>query len=338
MILIVMNHMNRSCATSFIEKKSASVPCLKSAVPEVLLITSNSQLALARSLAHIDVVAAELVSGEAPAGCEAEQDLDGIEAVAGVGGGAVMDAAKLRGARLGLPVICIPTVLSTDACFTDTAAVRRDGLVRYVPTGGPAQVVIDEPLLLRAPAAMNALGCCDMLSILTASEDWRRDHGAGSEALRAGRRICQTLLRAEADIAAGTQAGLNAVLEALVAEVCLCRKYGSDRLEEGSEHYFAYALEVRAPGHLHGAFVGLGILFALRLQGREIGRLARFMNTSGIARACLEVPRAAILETLSVMPAFVRAGAYPASVWDGVTLSRADAEELCHDVLSELRP
>jgi glycerol dehydrogenase-like iron-containing ADH family enzyme len=338
MILISENHMTDKYTSTTVKKNNAVVVCSQSVAPKVLLLSSNSQRALAQSLPHIDVVATEIVGGTAPAGCEAEHRLDGVEAVAGLGGGTVMDAAKLRGLRLGLPVICIPTVLSTDACFTDSAAVRRDGAVHYVPTGAPAQVVIDEPLLLRAPAAMNALGCCDVFSILTASEDWRRDHGASSEALRAGRQICETLLRAEDDIAAGTQAGLKAVLEALVAEVQLCRTYGSDRLEEGSEHYLAYALEARAPGHLHGALVGLGILFALRLQGRDIGRLVRFMNATGIARACLEVPRAAIVETLALMPAFVRDGAYPPSVWDAVALTRAEAEELCRDVLSELRP
>jgi glycerol dehydrogenase-like iron-containing ADH family enzyme len=306
---------------------------------KALLVSAKSMLH-ALDNAELRVAASEIVTATEKRNLEAAAPTIAVENVIGIGGGSAMDVAKLRGAQLAVPVTLIPSVLSTDAMFTSSAAIREDGRVCYLPTGAAARVVIDEELLLCAPPSLNALGSCDVLSILTASDDWRRDRAvnASDAVVRDALGVCDALLGAEADIAAGNRRGLRAVLGALQAEVRLCADAGSDRLEEGSEHHFAYALEAHAPRSMHGALVGLSILLSGRLQGQDIERIAGFFNATGIAGHCLRIPRTAVVETLVSMSTFVRDNCYPASVWSRVALNEAQAFRLCDDVLGRLRP
>jgi len=256
-----------------------------------------------------------------------------IAAVIGLGGGSVMDAAKLRGCELGLEVLCVPTLLSTDAFLTSTAAIRRDGAVTYVPTGAPA-VVIDDALLLRAPARLHALGCCDVLSMLTASRDWLLDGCADEAIIAEAALICDALMSAQDEVVSGSREGLHAVLRALEAEVALCARAGTDRVEEGSEHYFAYALERRLPGAMHGTLVGPGILAAALLQGQDVERLRRFMRATGIAATWRGVDAHVLADVVRGMAAFVGRHGYPRSVWNEVELTEYEALVLAEEVLA----
>lgn len=313
--------------------KSQSISDICDARP-TLLVTSPSLMLTAARLSRVNVVATELISSTEWCVLEEKAPLTSVEAVIGLGGGSAMDVARLRGAQLAAEVTCVPTLLSTDAFLTSTTAVRRKGLVRYLPTGPAACVVIDEELLLGAPYRLRALGCCDVLSILTASDDWRSDPAAchSEAAIDAGLQICEDIFAAEDEVAAGSRAGLRAILAALEAEVQLCARYG-DRVEEGSEHYFAYALEQRVPRMMHGTLVGLGILLCRLLQGQPVERLSSFMATTGIAQSWQTVSRRALVETLLSMPDFVREAGYPASVWDRVVLNEAEASALCDHML-----
>lgn len=134
----------------------------------VLLVLSTASVRFGSVIPDINVTRSENISVAEWRHEQAEGQDPSIEMVLGIGGGRVMDAAKLRGAQLGVPVTLVPTVLSTDAFLTASAAVRDEGKVRYVPTLTVERVVIDEALVQSAPAWMNALGCCDVLSILTA--------------------------------------------------------------------------------------------------------------------------------------------------------------------------
>ncbi len=204
------------------------------------------------------------------------------EVVYGVGGGLAIDTAKYVAAANELPLIAIPTILSTDAFLTDATGVRENGCVQYLRTKTPDTVIVDMDLLCNAPAAMRASGAAEILSIATALWDWQEAEKMGEnssdqqitpQAVAIAETLLQTLLENAREIGSGTPKGLKLLLDLLCMEVQLCHLCGHSRVEEGSEHYFTYALEkhltsANSENLLHGELVGLGILLMAALQSQ----------------------------------------------------------------------
>ena len=222
------------------------------------------------------------VNGNTTAAMAALADGCEGEVVYGIGGGLAIDTAKYVASTNGLPLIAIPTILSTDAFLTDATGVRENGCVQYLPTKTPDTVIVDMDVLCSAPATMRASGAADVLSIATALWDWQEAEKMGKnpsdqqitpQAVAIGETLLQTLLENAREIGNGTPDGLKLLLDLLCMEVQLCNLCGHSRVEEGSEHYFTYALErhltsASSGDILHGELVGLGILLMSTLQSQ----------------------------------------------------------------------
>ena len=107
-------------------------------------------------------------------------------------------------------------------------------------------------MLCKAPAAMRASGAADVLSIATALRDWQEAEKMGANApdqrlmpqtINIAETLLQTLLENAREIGSGTPDGLKLLFDLLCMEVQLCNLCGHSRVEEGSEHYFTYAIE-----------------------------------------------------------------------------------------------
>jgi glycerol-1-phosphate dehydrogenase [NAD(P)+] len=201
------------------------------------------------------------------------------EVVYAVGGGLVADAGKYMAFMLGLPLVVLPTALSVDAFFTAVAGIREQGMVRYIEARPPDQVIIDFDIIANAPPQIRAAGITDVLSILTASWDWQFAHQkglnpAGMEFIPWVYENAQSILRGAMDCAEaagrGEHSGLKQLLDCLCMEVQLTNQVGHARLEQGSEHYFAFCAEQFAgPAWPHADLLGPGILHMARLQGQD---------------------------------------------------------------------
>ena len=244
------------------------------------------------------------------------------EVVYGIGGGLAIDTAKYVAATNGLPLVALPTILSTDAFLTDATGVREKGCVRYLASKAPDTVVIDMDILCKAPAAMRASGAADVLSIATAMWDWQEaekmgenppEHRITPQIIDIGSTLLQTLLDNAREIGRGTPTGLKLLLDLLCMEVQLCHLCGHSRVEEGSEHYFVYAIENRltpaketgtgsAHGNgsvvLHGELVGLGILLMSVLQSQPWTQYRHALECLQINYRPSVVSTDAIAETL----------------------------------------
>jgi len=246
------------------------------------------------------------------------EDLTG-DVIYAVGGGVAVDAAKYVGFKTGRPVVSLPTAMTVDAFFTWASGVREAGCVRYVETGPPERVVIDLDVLGSAPDTLRAAGVCDLLSIVTGSWDWRfaRDH----DQLDASTRyqgwaddVAKSILNAAIDCAEaagrGDADGLKQLVDGLALEVQLCNQVGHSRPEEGSEHYFAYAVENQIADPLpHGDLVGPGIVLMARIQGQETSLLERALKEARVPLTSL--PEQAILGTLEQLPKYVQTHGLP---------------------------
>lgn len=241
------------------------------------------------------------------------------EVLYAVGGGLAVDAAKFLACACALPLVCLPTALSVDAFFTWASGVRADGCVRYIVTRPPDLVLIDYTVLAEAPPSLRAAGICDVLSIATGSWDWRLAEERGQNPptmcyLAWADRIAAAILAAALDCAEaagrGDCDGLKQLADCLALEVQLCNQIGHSRPEEGSEHYFAYAVEnVLGKGLPHGDLVGPGIVLMAQAQGQDVAPLHRALDVCHIPLD--RIPPIVVRQTLAELPAYVRRHALP---------------------------
>lgn len=231
-----------------------------------------------------------------------------------VGGGLAVDAAKYMAAQRGLPLICMPTAISVDAFLTWASGVRKDGCVHYLETKPPDLLVVDLDVIAAAPASIRAAGICDVLSIATGSWDWRfaGEKGVnppGMEYVPYVDRIATGILQGVYDCAEaagrGDAEGLKQLLDCLALEVQLCNQIGHSRPEEGSEHYFAYAVEnALGEGLPHGELVGPGIMLMAERQGQDVAPLRRALEACNIPLDT--IPDDVVESTLDNLPEYVR--------------------------------
>jgi glycerol-1-phosphate dehydrogenase [NAD(P)+] len=186
-----------------------------------------------------------------------------------------MDCAKYLAWKRGARLILIPSIASVDACVTHLVAVREDGRVRNIGHAQAERLLIDYTLISAAPPRLNRPGAADVLSIHTASFDWRLGHEKTGEAYnediaRRCANVVDELEQSAADIRDVGHAGIRKLIELFEDENDLCLELGAYRPEEGSEHFFAYNAEHATGKHfIHGELVNLGILLMSRLQGNR---------------------------------------------------------------------
>ncbi len=249
-----------------------------------------------------------------------------VEVIYGVGGGLVADCAKYIGWVNKLPVVLVPTALSVDGFFTSLVAVREGGTVQYVTTGPAESVIIDWDLISGAPAHLRGTGICELLSIVTGLLDWRyaaernkttqdtrfQPWAAG---LAAG--IAQQAFKIAEGVGQGKVESLRNLLDLMCTEVALTGQIGHNRPQEGSEQYFAYAIEGKtASGHgvPYADLVGPGILIASALHGQDINPIRDTIQSAGIRLD--QLSPSDIEETLRNMPAYVRKHDLPYSIFN----------------------
>ena len=258
---------------------------------------------------HWDVL---MESGGLPPGQEQASAFDSVEIVYAVGGGLVADAGKYIAMKLDLPLVVLPTALSVDAFLTYASGIRRDGCVYYIETKTPESLILDVDVIASAPAAIRAAGITDVMSIATGSWDWKFAHEQGKNPL--GMEFipwiyenAQSILRGVLDCAEaagrGDRDGLKTLYDCLAMEVQLCNQAGHARPEEGSEHYFAYAVE-NEMGHglPHGDLVGPAILLMAHLQGQDTVHLEKALKACNIPLH--NIPPGMVDRTLKILPAY----------------------------------
>lgn len=290
------------------------------------LLTANPRsLARAESL-DADVLDALLRTPEA---------LDGVSRVIGLGGGTAIDTAKYLAYRTGLPLILVPSVLSVDAPFTDTAAVRREGRIHYTGHIVPEAVVVDAALIRTAPVSLNRGGVGDILSIHTALYDWRLAHQRTGEPYDAAiaqqsASLLKRLRAQSGEIYAVSDAGIRLLTELFCEEVYLCLQVGSSRPEEGSEHHLLYTLEyLSGRTYLHGAAVTLCALLMAYLQSNAPDSLRDLADACGVEYQAIlaGAGETALLQALLRAPDYAREENLPYTVLMELPLTESRARE-----------
>ncbi len=205
---------------------------------------------------------------------EAEEAARDSGFLVAVGGGRVIDTAKIAAFNLDLPFISIPTAASHDGIASARASVPGvgDGSLEAEP---PIAIVADTGVIAAAPHRLLASGCADIISNYTAILDWELSHRLRgeevSEYAAALSRMTAELLVKDADtIKPNQESSAWTVTKALVSSGVAMSIAGSSRPASGGEHKFAHALERLEPGKaLHGEACGVGTIITMYLHGGD---------------------------------------------------------------------
>jgi glycerol-1-phosphate dehydrogenase [NAD(P)+] len=217
-----------------------------------------------------------------------------VASVIGIGGGVAIDVAKYFGWRANLPLFQVPTSMSVNAPFAHRAAVRENGILRYVGFKQPEIVYVDYDVIQSAPLHINRSGVGDIVCYYTARWDyefaqrtghvepkWPYDQGWVDEA----QGVLNSVLNATQDIHDVSDKGVYTLMNALRWGGAAFNNNGwNPRPIEGSEHTFFYSLEhlTRKP-YLHGQIVSLGVLLMSYLQDNDPNFIKGKLDEMGVA-------------------------------------------------------
>ncbi|GGV08299.1 glycerol dehydrogenase [Streptomyces filipinensis] len=211
------------------------------------------------------------------------------DAVVGLGGGKIIDCAKFAAARIGLPLVAVPTNLAHDGLCSPVATLDNDAGRGSYGVPNPIAVVIDLDVIREAPARFVRAGIGDAISNINAVADWELSHRVNGEkidglAAAMARQAGEAVLRHPGGI--GDNGFLQVLAEALVLSGISMSISGDSRPSSGSCHEINHAFDLLFPKRAaaHGEQCGLGAAFATYLRGahEEAAHTAQVLRRHGL--------------------------------------------------------
>ena len=234
-----------------------------------------------------------------------------FDMIYGLGGGCVADISKYLAYKWKCPLTFIPTILSTDAMFTNATAYREDNTVKYHFTKSPEETIFDDSILSSVDYRYHASGWCDLLSSLIACYCWKNYNDKQIERLQNNKlkfdRVIydEVIKYLDCITCPNTTTNRRQLFDTLKRSTEIEGIFDYPIHEESAEHYFIYNLENYWNEHyLHGEGLVLGILLMAEIVDTELTKYAfKLMKKCGV-RGILP-PKDIVLKTLETMPEFV---------------------------------
>jgi glycerol-1-phosphate dehydrogenase [NAD(P)+] len=207
--------------------------------------------------------------------------------ILGIGGGKVIDVAKIASSKNNLPFISIPTALSHDGISSSRASIKGLTGSTSIEAQAPIAIIGDVQIISKSPFRLTASGCGDIVSKHTAIKDWKLAHRVkgdyyGEYAANLALMSAELVMKHAKTISEEKDEGFRVVLEALISCGVAMSIAGSSRPCSGSEHLFSHALDIITPkAALHGEQCGVGAIMMAYLWKADWKLLKNKLKTIG---------------------------------------------------------
>ncbi|WP_204247229.1 NAD(P)-dependent glycerol-1-phosphate dehydrogenase [Thermococcus celer] len=256
---------------------------------------------------------------------------EGADWLIAVGGGSIIDVAKLASFKAGVPFISFPTTASHDGIASANASIKDLGSKTSVKAVPPVAVIADVEVIKTAPYRYLAAGVGDMISNLTAVKDWRLAHRIKGEyyseyAASLSLMSAKMVIKNADIIRLGNEESVRKVVKGLISSGVAMSIAGSSRPASGAEHLFSHALDAIAPKPaLHGEQVGVGTIIMAYLHGLKWERIRETLKRVGAPTNAYElgIEPDIIVEALTIAHT-IRPERYTILGRDGLTREAAE--------------
>ena len=208
------------------------------------------------------------------------------QAVIGIGGGKVIDAAKYCGFLRNLAFISIPTSASSDGFSSASASLLVEGRRKSVPARLAYGIVVDTQIIKSAPKKFIYSGIGDMVSKITALYDWKfeEEHGYGKVndfATMIAKKAVNSFVRTPFE-SIEEDLFIKELLDSLAMSGIANEIAGSSAPTSGSEHLIFHALDkMLEQPQLHGIQVGIATYLMSVVQDHRYKRVNTIFTQTG---------------------------------------------------------
>ena len=206
---------------------------------------------------------------------EVEELITSDTTVLGIGGGKIIDVAKLSSHNKGVYFVSMPTTASHDGIVSPLASIKDPNTSTSAKAQSPIAVIADTEIIAQSPFRLLSAGCADLITNFTAIKDWELEKKKKNEPISesaAALSIMSAHLITDnvANIKPNLEASARIVMKSLFSGGMAISIAGSSRPASGSEHLFSHALDkILDKPALHGEQCGIGTILMMYLHGGD---------------------------------------------------------------------
>ena len=208
------------------------------------------------------------------------------QAIIGIGGGKVIDAAKYSGYLRRLPFISVPTSASSDGFSSSSASLIINGKRNSVPARMAYGIIADADVICSAPEKFLYSGIGDMVSKITSTRDWEYEEEVGCAkvndcSMMIAKKAVNSFIRTPFE-SIHDERFLVELLDSLSISGIANEIAGSSAPTSGSEHLISHALDKKSDApQLHGIQVGIATYIMSIVQDNRSEEVREFLTKTG---------------------------------------------------------